>query len=98
MPKINQVLPADNWFAVFKRERPGAPTSERSWAHHYEPLAAWALVTSTVPSSSGATDDRLRGIVLASDGRETQLVNENAPDFVRYLHGSDVMEIRAGAR
>ena len=73
--KILQIIPAQDWYAVFKGE--GGPPQDA-----LSPLACWALVE---------LDDGTRSVEGLGADDYVDFV-EDAGNFARYIHGSDVVD------
>jgi hypothetical protein len=96
MTRIEQIIPATDWFAVFRRHDPGAATGQEGERREVRaPVIAWALIPSTSGRVSTELTDRVSGLVVGSAGA-TEVVDESADDFVRYLHTSQVTEDELG--
>ena len=82
MPKIQQIIPAADWYAVHRRSgrTPGREDLVLT------PLVAWALLPQPPERAAAEPDDQVVGLIVDQTGLVTE-VDETAEAFEGYQHG-----------
>jgi hypothetical protein len=82
VPRIQQIIPADGWYAVYQRPSRASGLGDRVELEH-RPLVGWALVPQEPERTGGDPDDQVVGLVVDQTGIVT-VVDETAESFEGY--------------
>jgi hypothetical protein len=79
MPRIQQIVPADGWYAVYQ-------PSDRAGIHDelvYKPIVVWALLPQKPERAEAEPDDQVVGLIVDQTGLVTE-VDETDEAFEGY--------------
>lgn len=79
MPKIQQIIPAVGWYAVYQQSDRAVVPDELV----YRPLVAWALLPQEPEQAAAEPDDQVVGLVVDQTGLVTE-VDETDEAFEGY--------------
>jgi hypothetical protein len=82
VPRIQQIIPADGWYAVYQRPRGVPGRGDRTELEH-RPLVAWALVPQEPERTGADPDDQVVGMIVDQTGIVT-VVDETEESFEGY--------------
>ncbi len=81
MPRIQQIIPAAGWYAVYRQSDRPAGREELV----YRPLVAWALLPQAPERAAAEPDDQVVGLVVDQSGLVCE-VDETEEAFEGYQH------------
>ena len=79
MPRIQQIIPATGWYAVYQPSDRAVVRDELV----YRPLVAWALLPQRPEREGAEPDDQVVGLVVDQTGLVAE-VDETAEEFEGY--------------
>ena len=82
VPRIQQIIPADGWYAVYQRPSRASGRGDRVELEH-RPLVAWALMPHEPERTDGEPDDQVVGLTVDQTGIVT-VVDETEEPFEGY--------------